>query len=343
VPAGETDFALEHFSIAPNRDAVLPVVKQALALNPQLTVMASPWSAPAWMKTTGSLIKGTLRDDAYDAYAAYLRAYVDAYAAEGVPIWAITVQNEPHNEPDSYPGMRLEPAQRARFLGSHLGPLFERAGIPTLILDWDHNWDEPESPLAVLADPAAKKYVGGVAWHCYAGEVATQSRVHDRYPDVDAYFTECSGGGWAPNFADNLKGNVQHLIVGSTRNWARGVLLWNLALDEKHGPHAGGCGDCRGVVTIDSATGRVTRNVEYYALGHASRFVRPGARRIESTSGIVGLESVAFRNADDSTVLIVVNGAGEARTFLVRALVRAADRAFSYTLPPGAVATFRWP
>jgi len=302
--------------------------------------MASPWSAPAWMKTSGSLIKGTLRPEAYGPFAEYFRRYVEAYAAEGVPIWAITVQNEPHFEPENYPGMRLDPPQRAEFLKSHLGPLFERAGIRTLVFDWDHNWDEPESPLAVLNDPAAKRYVDGVAWHCYKGEVPAQSRVHDAHPDVDAYFTECSGGEWSPKFADNLKWFTSTLVIGSTRHWARGVLLWNLALDQKHGPHAGGCGDCRGVVTIDSASGAVTRNVEYYALGHASRFVRPGARRIASTSGVSGLESVAFRNpGDGSKVLLVLNGAAERRAFHVRA----AERAFAYELPAGAVATFRWP
>ncbi|HEX6060080.1 MAG TPA: glycoside hydrolase family 30 beta sandwich domain-containing protein [Gemmatimonadaceae bacterium] len=339
VPAGQTDFALEHFSIEPNRAAVLPTVKQALAINPQLKVMASPWSAPGWMKTTGSLIKGTLRDDAYDAFAEYWVRYIEAYAAEGVPIWAITVQNEPHFEPENYPGMRLDPPQRARFLRDHLGPAFAREGIGTLVFDWDHNWDEPESPLAVIADAGARQNVDGVAWHCYGGEVSAQSRVHDAYPEIDAYFTECSGGGWAPNFGDNLKWFTATLIIGSTRHWARGVLLWNLARDERHGPHLGGCGDCRGVVTIDSRTGAVTRNEEYYALGHASRFVLPGARRIGSTSGVTGLESVAFRNPDGSTALIVVNTAGAARPFRVRE----GNESLLYTLPAGAVVTLRWP
>lgn len=339
VPAGQTDFPLAHFSIDPNRADVLPTVKQALALNPQLKVMASPWSAPGWMKTTGSLIKGTLRDDAYDAFAQYFVKYIRAYATEGVPIWAITVQNEPHFEPGDYPGMRLDPPQRARFLESHIGPLFEQQGISTLIFDWDHNWDEPNSPLAVLADAGAKRYVDGVAWHCYGGQVTAQSQVHTQHPDVDTYFTECSGGGWAPNYADNLKWFVGTLIIGATRNWAKGVLLWNLALDENGGPHAGGCGNCRGVVTINSATGAVTRNEEYYALGHASRFVLPGARRIESSTGVVGVESVAFRNTDGSTALIVLNGAANGRSVQVRA----GARAFRYDLPAGAVATFRWP
>jgi glucosylceramidase len=309
-----------------------------LAINPQLKVMASPWSAPGWMKTSGSLIKGSLRPDAYGPFAEYFRRYIEAYRAEGVPIYAITIQNEPHFEPADYPGMRVDPPARARFIGAYLGPLFAREQIPTLILDWDHNWDEPNSPLQVLADSVARRYVAGVAWHCYGGEVSAQGKVHDAFPAKDAYFTECSGGEWAPKFADNLVWTVRTLIIGSTRNWARGVLLWNLALDEHYGPHKGGCGNCRGVVTIHSQSGAITRNDEYYSLAHASRFVRPGARRIESSTGVAGLESVAFRNPDSSTVLIVVNTTAEQRRFVVRWT----SKSLVYALPAGAVATLRW-
>lgn len=339
MPPGQRDPALTRFSIEPDRSDRLRVVQRALAINPQLKVMASPWSAPGWMKTSDNLIRGTLRPDAFEAFAEYLARYVDAYAAEGVPIYALTVQNEPHYEPGDYPGMRLEPPARARFIGEHLGPRLARGGIRTMILDWDHNWDEPDSPLRVLADSVARRYIAGVAWHCYGGEVSAQGKVHDAYPSVDTYFTECSGGEWAPKFADNLVWNVGTLVIAATRNWARGVLLWNLALDEKYGPHKGGCGNCRGVVTIDSKSGTVTRNVEYYALAHASRFVRPGARRIGSSSGAAGLENVAFRNPDRSTVLIVVNTAPEKRRFGVGW----AGRMLVYALPAGAVATLHWP
>ncbi|PYP14987.1 MAG: glycosyl hydrolase [Gemmatimonadetes bacterium] len=339
MPAGQTDPTLVHFSIDPNRADVLPVVQRALAINPQLKIMASPWSPPGWMKTSGSLIQGTLLPEAYGPFAEYLRRYVAAYGAEGVPIYAITVQNEPHFEPSDYPGMRLEPPARARFVGGYLGPLFAQNGIGTLILDWDHNWDQYQSPLQVLADSVAPRYIAGVAWHCYAGDVAAQTLVHDAHADKDAYFTECSGGEWAPNFADNLKWFVRTLIVGSTRGWAKGVLLWNLALDEHYGPHTGGCGNCRGVVTINSASGGVIRNVEYYALAHASRFVRPGARRIESTTGVEGLETVAFRNSDDaSKALIVVNTAALDRSFAVRW----AGRSLTYAIAAGSVVTLAW-
>ena len=339
MPAGQTDSALTYFSIDSNRAYVLPVVRRALAINPQLKIMATPWSPPGWMKTSGSLIQGTLRPEAYGPLAEYFRRYIEAYAAEGVPIYAITVQNEPHYEPADYPGMRLEPAARASFVGGYLGPLFVRSGIRTIILDWDHNWDQYQSPLQVLADSVAPRYIAGVAWHCYGGDVSAQSVVHDAHPEKDAYFTECSGGEWAPNFADNLKWFVKTLMIGSTRGWAKGVILWNLALDENHGPHTGGCGDCRGVVTIASASGAVTRNVEYYALAHASRFTRAGARRIASTSGVAGVETVAFRNADDGSKVLLALNTNTAPQSLA---IRWAGKWFRYTLAAGAVVTFVW-
>ncbi len=339
MPAGQTDPSLTHFNIDADRAEKLPAIKTALAINPRLKLVASPWSAPGWMKTTDNLIKGALRPEFYDAFAQYFQKFVDAYAAEEVPIFAVTMQNEPAFEPDNYPGMRLDPPARARLIGKHVGPLFERSGLHTLIFDWDHNWDLPDSPLEVLADSVARRYVDGVAWHCYGGEVGAQEKVHAAYPTTNAYFTECSGGGWATVFGDNLKYFVGTLIIGSTRGWAKGVALWNLALDQNDGPHLGGCGNCRGVITINSATGDVTRNVEYYALAHASEFVRPGAHRIASTTDVSGLQSVAFKNSDDgSKALIVLNTAASTVSFSVRS----AGMIIPYALPAGAVATFRW-
>lgn len=338
MPKGESDPELTRFSIDPNRSDVLPVVRAALKINPQLKIMATPWSAPAWMKTTDSLIKGRLKPEAYPAFARYFVRYIRAYEAEGVPIFAVTMQNEPHFEPENYPGMRVEPAERAAFIGGHLGPLLASEGLKTQIFDWDHNWDQPDSPMAVLADPVASHYVSAVAWHCYAGDVAAQGKVRAAYPDKDVYFTECSGGQWAPEFAGSFAWFMKTLVIGSVNGGAKGVLLWNLALDEAYGPHAGGCGDCRGVVTIHSATGEVTRNLEYYALGHASRFVRPGAVRLQ-TRASSGLYSVAFRNPDGSEALIVFNDAPSPVRFAVRGL----GKTYAYSLPSGAAATFLLP
>ncbi len=344
MPAGQVDDALAAFSIAPLQSATLPLLKAALAANPSLRIMATPWSPPAWMKTNDSLVQvagitATLRPAAYGAFARYLGRFADAMEAEGVPLYALSLQNEPGYEPPDYPGMRLDTGQRALLLGQYVGPLFAARANPVRLLEWDHNWDAPGEPLGVLADATARPYVGGVAWHCYAGDPTSQAQVHDAYPDKDTYFTECSGGGWAPVWQDNLLWMVDTLLIGTTRNWARAVMLHNLALDETGGPHDGGCGNCRGVLTIDSSTGQVTRNEEYYALAHFSRFVRPGAERVASTTGVGGLDSVAFRNADDgSVVLVVANTAAAATTFGIVSAARTA----AYTLPAGAVATFTW-
>ena len=338
-PQGMPDPELRYFSISPNLADVVPVARQMLAVNPQLKVMASPWSAPAWMKDGNHLVKGRLRPDYYDAFARYLLKYVDAYAEQGIPIFALTLQNEPDFEPGDYPGMRLNAPARARLIGDHLGPLIAARGKGPLIFDWDHNWDKPQEPMAVLSDPVAGPYVAAVAWHCYGGDVTAQSRVRDAFPDKDVYMTECSDGTWEPVLSGGLTLQTQQLIVQATRQWARGVLFWNLALDEKGGPHAGGCDTCIGVVTIDSKTGGVTRNNGYYALAHASRFVRRDAYRIASTATANGLDNVAFQNTDDgSVVLIATNSNPQPRAFWVRQ----DQHHFSYTLPARSVATFRW-
>lgn len=338
MPAGQQDPKLERFSLAPQQGTVIPTVKAALAINPQLKVMASPWSAPGWMKSTDSLVKGTLKPQAYDAFARYLSRYVTEMKKEGVPISALTLQNEPHFEPADYPGMRVEPAQRAALIRGYLGPRLAADQPGVQLFDWDHNWDEPESPAIVLSDPQAAKYVSGIAWHCYGGDVRAMGRLHERFPDKDTWFTECSGGKWAPDWAKNLIYFTRTLMIDTTRGWARGVLLWNLALDENDGPFMGGCKNCRGVVTIDSRTGEVTRNVEYYALAHASRFVLPGARRIASDTQDKELGNVAFRNPDGSLVLLVANGAAQERAFSVRVQ----GHSFRWQLPAGSVATLTW-
>jgi glucosylceramidase len=331
------DPELRHFSIAPARQYVLPRMREALAINPQLKVMISPWSAPAWMKTTKSLIQGQLEPRYYPAFAQYLARTVEAFGRERVPVSMLTIQNEPNFEPDSYPGMRVNPPQRAAIIGRHLGPLFKSRGIKTQILDWDHNWDHPEMPLAVLRDRQARQFIAGVAWHCYEGDVPAQTPVHDAYPDKDAWQTECSGGQWGPKFGETLGWMTDKLIIGAANHWARGSLTWNLALDPAHGPHKGGCGDCRGVITIDPATGAITRNVEYYALGHASRFVLPGAYRVAAVRRGSDVEAAAFLNADGSRVAIIHRASGDGPV-----TIALDGRRYALPLPVGAVATLRW-
>lgn len=338
APGGAADPKLEHFSLKRPEQHVFPTVRAALRINPELKVMASPWSAPAWMKTTGSLVKGQLKPEAYRVYADFFARYVQGAARLGVPTDYLSVQNEPDFEPENYPGMRWSAQDRARFFGENLAPVFQREKIRTRVLDWDHNWDQPQQPLTVLADPKAAAFVSGVAWHCYAGEVTAQDKVRAAHPKKEVFFTECSGGEWAPKFDESLLWMVEQLIIGSTRGGARGVLMWNLALDETHGPHAGGCGDCRGVVTIDSRTGAVTRNQEYYAFGQASRFVKPGAVRVGSPAQVGELRTVAFQNRDGSRALIVLNAGAAPATFAI-----AQGRArFKVSLPARAVGTFVW-
>ena len=339
MPAGQTDPALAHFNIAADLRDLIPVLRETMEINPDLHIIASPWSAPAWMKSIDALNGGTLQTQYEAVYAQYLLKYVDAMQAQGIPIWAMTVQNEPGFEPLTYPGMLLPAAARARIIGQYLGPALAGRDPHPLILDWDHNWDAPEQPLAVLADAAARRYVAGVAWHCYAGDVSAQSRVHKAYPDKDAYLTECSGGDWDSARNGELLLFAHDILMDSLRNWARGAVYWNIALDEKHGPHAGGCTECKGMVTIDAKTGAIHRNDEYYAFAHYSRFVLPGAVRVWSTDSGHGIHNVAFRNAgDDSMVLVVANDAKQPRDVRV-----VQDQLFfEYAMPPESVATFTW-
>ncbi len=338
TPNGAPDPRLEHFSLKRPEEYVFPTVRAALRINPNLKVMHSPWSAPAWMKTTGSLIQGELKPESYPVYADFFARYIKGAAKLGVPTDYLSIQNEPDFEPDSYPGMRWKPEDRARFFGENLAPVFRREKIRTKVLDWDHNWDQPRQPMTVLADPKAKAFLAGVAWHCYAGDVSAQAPVTAAHPDKEIFLTECSGGEWAPKFDDSFSWMVENLIIGSTRGGSRGVLMWNLALDEKFGPHKGGCGDCRPVVTIDSKTGAITRTQEYYAFGHASRFVKPGATRIGSPAKVGDLRTVAFQNPDGRRVLLVLNIGAAAADFAISD----GGNHFKGSLPARSAGTFTW-
>jgi glucosylceramidase len=337
TPGNAPDPELKHFTIDYARRYVLPRTREALAINPDLLVMISPWSAPAWMKTSKSLITGQLAPEHYPAFANYLARTVEEFGREGVPVKMLTIQNEPDFEPADYPGMRVNSPDRAIVIGRHVGPEFERRKLDVEILDYDHNWDNPEMPWTVLSDPAARKYVSGVAWHCYEGDVPAQSQVHDAFPDKDTWFTECSGGEWAPKFGETLGWMASKLIIGASNHWSRGTLLWNLALDPQNGPHKGGCGNCRGVITIDPTSGTITRNVEYYVLGHASRFVLPDARRTLTTTRNTDVEAASFVNADGSRVAILYRKAGEGAVNIALDGER-----YSLTMPSGSVATLRW-
>ncbi|NDI34110.1 carbohydrate-binding protein [Chengkuizengella sediminis] len=337
LPQGQTDLSLEQFSISQEQVNVIPVLKDIKGINTDVKILGTPWSAPAWMKNNEELNGGTLNPDYYQVYAEYLAKYVQSYENEGLPIYAITVQNEPHHETSGYPSMYMSAEEQTNFIKNNLGPTFEAQSLDTKILSWDHNWNEFEYPIQVLEDPVAKTYVDGSAFHCYGGTPDKQSEVHNAHPDKGIWFTECSGGEWDTDFDVNMKWNMSNVVIGSIRNWSKSVLLWNLALDENFGPINGGCTDCRGVVTIDSNSGEITKNVEYYVLGHVSKFVDPGAVRIDSNYD-ERIETVAFKNPDGSKVLLAHNNSEHEQTFKVKS----GSDGFEYTLPVGAVATFVW-
>ena len=337
-PAGQTDTGLSAFSIANDLTDVVPMLKAALAKNSGLKILGTPWSAPAWMKTNGSLRNGgSLNTAYYPAYANYFVKYVQAFAAQQVPIYAVTLQNEPLFAA-GYMSMSMQPSEEAAFL-KVIGPAFQSAQLATKLIVYDHNWDTPSYPQTIFADAAAAQYAAGTAWHGYSDPsgVTNQTAVHNAYPTKDTWFTEITGNANGA-FAGDLRWHLSNIIIGTTRNWAKGALEWNLALDQNSGPVNGGYTNGRGVVTVNSATGAVTRNEEYYALGHASKFVDQGAVRIASNSVAGGIENVAFRNPDGSKVLVALNNGSADIAFKVQW----GSQSFNYTLPAGAVATYKW-
>lgn len=348
ITIGASDFSRSHYTYADTpgvpdaniafaQAELIPVLREVRSVNPELTTIASPWSAPAWMKTSGSLIKGRLAPAHYADFARYLVSYSKAMDAAGVPIDFLTIQNEPHFEPEDYPGMRVEPAERADFVANHLGPLMDRETPQIRLLDWDHNWNEPESPSAVLADSKASPYVDGVAWHCYGGDVSAQSVVHDQFPDKETWFTECSAGDWSGDWASAFQWFARNLVIGAPRHWARGVVMWNLALDQNHGPHLGGCGNCRGLITINTDNGTITREPEYYAFAHGSRFLPDRPVRVGALTNASGAEAVAFLGNEGTTVTaIVFNGSRDKDTILISV----GERTFRAPMPRGSLATF---
>jgi glucosylceramidase len=338
VAAGEKDLGLTKFSIEHDRAYIIPLLKEALAVNPNLKIMGTPWSPPGWMKTSQSMIHGALLPEAYAAFAKYFVKYIAAYSEAGVPIYAITMQNEPLNIPGNYPGMGMTAIEQATFLRENLGPALREAGLKTKVFVFDHNWDLIEYPIRVLRDSQAAAYAAGIATHCYGGVATAQMELHDRFPEKEIWMTECSGGDWQKG---NLLEQQARLIINSTRNWAKTVVLWNMALDQNHEPFLGGCTNCRGVVTINHAVSptQIIRTVDFTALAHASKFVRPGAHRIASNSFDQGsLEDVAFQNPDGSVVLLVLNSSGSSLSFNIAWKGEFA----SYKLPAGGVATFTW-
>ncbi|GGQ88102.1 ricin-type beta-trefoil lectin domain protein [Streptomyces asoensis] len=338
VPAGQTDPGLSAFSVAHDLADVVPLTRRARELNPALTVMASPWTAPAWMKDSGQLNGGWLKAEYYGAYASYFVKYLQAYRDQGVPVAYVTAQNEP-TCCSGYPSMSWNGSGLAYFTKNELLPKLAAAGLPTKVLAHDWNWDTYDAYAAqTVDDPAVRAHpnFGGIAWHGYGGDVTKQTAVHDRYPQLDAFGTEHSGGTW---IANQQREDMMN-IVDYTRNWAKSVTKWSLAVDQNRGPHNGGCGTCDGLVTVhhgDGASGTVDYTVEYYTTGHLTKFVRPGAQRIASTASS-SVPNVAWRNPDGSKALIAYNDASAARTVTIGW----GGQHATYSLPGKTSATFTW-
>jgi len=333
LPAGETDVKQDKFSIKKEMTDLVPILKKIVAINPDIKILGSPWTAPTWMKDNKSFKGGSLKPEYYQSYAHYFVKYIKAMKEQGITIDAITIQNEPLH-PGNVPSMYMEALDQAKFIKTALGPVFQAEGIKTKIILYDHNADKPEYPISILDDPEAKKYVNGSAFHLYGGTIDALSKVHDAHPDKHLYFTEQWVGG-PGNFAEDLKWHTATLVIGATRNWSRNVLEWNLAADPEYKPHTdGGCVTCLGAITIGD---KVTRNVAYYVIGHASKFVPQNSVRIASNN-LSDLPNVAFKTPDGKKVLIVTNNSATDQSFNIKDNGKIAVTA----LPAGAVGTFVW-
>ncbi|MHA6278862.1 glycoside hydrolase family 30 protein [Salinimicrobium sp. CAU 1759] len=335
LSAGETDEDLSEFSLEPDLKDVIPLLQEILEINPEIGIMATPWSPPVWMKDNQSTVGGSLLPRYYDVYANYLVKYIQEMEKLGISIDALTPQNEPLHAGNN-PSMHMTASEQANFIKNSLGPAFRDAGIDTDIIIYDHNADNPGYPISILNDPLARQYVAGSAFHLYAGDISALSTVHDAYPNKDIYFTEqytASNG----DFGGDLKWHLKNVIIGSMRNWSKTALEWNLANNSNFGPHTpGGCTTCKGAVTVSSSSS-YNENVGYYIIAHASKFVPPGSVRISSNM-IEDLHNVAFRTPAGDKVLIVLNDGNSFQAFNVEYN----GKWITASLEPGSVGTFVW-
>ncbi|WP_079702282.1 glycoside hydrolase family 30 protein [Daejeonella lutea] len=336
LPAGETDPEMLKFNLGPDHQDVIPVMKEILTINPDIKIMGSPWSPPVWMKLVPDTRGSMLKPEWHSAYAKYFVRYIQDMKKEGIAIDAITVQNEPLH-PGNNPSLLMPAPDQAIFIKNHLGPAFKKAGIKTKIVLFDHNADRPDYAISIMDDPEVKQYVDGSGFHLYAGRIEALSDVHAAHPDKNVYFTEQMVTERPNSPRINITNPVGRLIIGATRNWSRNVIEWNLAADPQNKPYTdrGGCPSCQGAITIDKNT--VTRNLAYYSVAHASKFVRPGSVRISSNE-VEGLLNVAFKNPQGKRVLIVANTGPDSAEFNIKSK----GKVLSTKLNSGSVGTYIW-
>jgi len=330
--AGDTD--LSGFNLAgPDLTYLIPVIKKALAINPDIKILATPWSAPKWMKTNKAWIGGSLSSNYYEVYSQYFIKYFDAMKEQGIDIWAITPQNEPENG-NNEPSMLMTSTEEINFINNYLGLAMKKTGYSNIkIIGFDHNCDNTAYPIEVCKSSV---YVDGAAFHLYAGDISAMSTVHNS-TNKNVYFTE-QYTGTGGDFSGDMTWHISNVMIGSMKNWSKTAIEWNIATNTSYGPHTlGGCNTCLGAITINS-TSSYTKNVSYYIVGHMTKVIKPGAIRIEAATTNSGLENVAFQNTDGSIALVVLNNSGSSKTFDVYY----AGKAFPYTLKNNSVASFTW-
>ncbi len=329
---GGVDVNQNNFSLSgPDLTYLVPLIKRILLINPNIKVLATPWSAPRWMKTNNAWVGGSLNTTYYASYATYFVKYINAMNAQGINIWAVTPQNEPEN-PYNEPSMLMNATEATTFINNNLGPAFQSAGFTTKIIAFDHNCDNTAYPTQVLN---GSTYADGAAFHLYAGNISAMTAVHNN-TNKNVYFTEqfTSSNG---SFAGDFPWHMQNVMIGSMNNWGKTALEWNLATNATYGPKTpGGCTECLGAVTINNSTG-YSRNVSYYIVAQLSKFVKTGAVRIASSTSNGSLQNVAFKNPDGSIVLVVFNSGGN-QTFTVGI----GANTFSYTLTGSSAVSFVW-
>lgn len=334
TPAPDPD--LSHFSIDHDRAYILPILLEAQKVNPELFYFSSPWSPPGWMKAGGSLYGGNMRSHYFPAYARYFVRFLQAYAAAGVRIQAVTVQNEVDTDQDGrMPQALWGQEYEIDFVKQYLGPALQQASLDTKIWILDHNYNLWGRAIDELSDPDLYHWVDGVAWHGYMGSPSAMTRVHDTFPAKNAYWTEGGPDYNQPDYATNWT-SWSSTFTGILRNWARCIVSWNLVLDENGRPDIGPF-SCGGLVTLNSRTKEVTRSGQFYAFAHYSRVIRRGARVFASFSDLPGIDHVAAENPDGSRVLVLTNR-GDQQT--VQCTLGA--HATTLTLPPNSVTTLQW-
>lgn len=332
VPAGQTDEDLSEFSLAKDQP-VIDMLKEILAINPDIKIIGAPWSPPIWMKDNGNSIGGSLKTEYYQVYAEYFVKYIQEMKKNGITIDAITPQNEPLH-PGNNPSMYMTAEQQRDFIKNNLGPAFRAANIATKIVLYDHNCDKPEYPITILQDPEAAQYVDGSAFHLYAGDVSALGVVKKAFPNKNLYFTE-QWTGSTGTFAGDFIWHTKNVIIGTMRNWSKIALEWNLANDAQFQPFTpGGCTQCKGAITINSSDS-YTKNVAYYIIAHASKFVPQNSQRIGSTQ-VGNLSTVAFRTPEGKIALIVLNEGAEVENFNITF----DGKSVATSLPSNSVATY---